>query len=97
MRVRVGEVANEIVDLVEGTVALVERLVRGRRNRIPTLPAALGSHRRAVCERGSPAVNGVVADDALSGQESELCCSLAGVWKVDIDVRMAYLPEIPIT
>ena len=99
MRVRGGEVEDEIVDLVEGAVTRVERLVRRRRNRVPTLPAPNShlSRRRVpgVCERGSPAVNGVV-DGALgecSGrQELELRRSHSRVRKVDIDVRVAYLP-----
>ena len=62
--VSVGEVENEIVDLVESVIARVELLVGGRRNRVPIpapsrgrcTPGAIG-----VWEGGSPAGDGVVA------------------------------------
>jgi hypothetical protein len=97
--VRVGEVANEIVDLVEGVIARVERLVGRWRNGFPTHPAPgprAWSRRRAIgvgAER-SPAADGVVAGalGECGREEVELRRSHGGMWEVDINVRMAYLP-----
>ena len=101
-RVRVCEVAHEIVDLVEGVIARVERLIRQRRKWVPTLPApgprAKGRKRRpgaiSVGAGGGPATDGVVAGALweCGRQEVELRRSQGRVWEVDIDVRMAYLP-----
>lgn len=64
--VRIGEVANKIVDLVEGVIARVERLVGRRRNGLPTHPAPGPRARRrgptiGVGAGRSPAADGVVA------------------------------------
>jgi hypothetical protein len=98
-RVRVCEVANEIVDLVEGMIARVERLIGRWRNGFPTHPApgprAWGRRRTVGVGAGrSPAVDGVVASalGECGREEVELRRSHGGVWEVDVDVRMAYLP-----
>lgn len=98
-RVRVREVANKIMDLVEGVIARVERLIRRRRNRFSTHPAPGPRARRrrrtiGVGAGRSPAADGVVAGalGECRREEAKLCRSHVGMWEVNVDVRRAYLP-----